>query len=315
MSQQLMISGQRRRALALVVWALVLLCPQLAIAETIGVLFPQTREPFRQVYTNIIEGVEAEYQGPVERLVIGPDTTAKSIQDWMDRKNIRGVVVLGKESLDRIPPGAVRPLVVGGSIIPPGSQAHPGITLNPAPGLLFAGLLKLRPEVRDIHVVYEPDYNGWVIEAAERAAQELGIRLHSHPVTGLREAAARYREVQQTLKSRSEALWLPLGGPSREKSILQKILETAWARDQIIISSNLADVRRGAFYALYPDNRGMGMELARLLKMRMADGESATEPVFLSALYQALNLRTAEHLGLRLDREGLKAFDFIYPPQ
>src|SRR5690606_28706581 len=185
----------------------------------------------------------------------------------------------------------------------------------PAPALLFAGLLQLRPDVLEIHVVFEPEYNGWVIEAAENAAQDLGIRLRSHPVTGLREAAARYREVQQQLEPRTQAFWLHLGGPSREKSVVQKIIETAWTRDQIIISSNLADVRRGAFYALFPDNRGMGMELARLLKMRMADGESATEPVFLSALYQALNLRTAEHLGLRLDREGLKAFDFIYPPQ
>jgi putative tryptophan/tyrosine transport system substrate-binding protein len=301
--------------------ALAILCPLLTWAETIGVLYPETREPYRQVYASIIEGIQGEYQQAVKQFAVNEKTLADSVQQWLDDDGITALVVLGNRSLASLPKNNTRPLVVGGTLIPrPG--AHPGISLNPSPALLFSGLRALKSSVVNIHVVYEVEYNEWVITEAAKAAAKLGLKLHRHPVSGMREAAAEYREVQKNLDSDNAALWLPLGGPSREKSILQTILETAWTADQIVISSNLADVRRGALYALYPNNQAMGVELAQLLKTlnaqtdmpRTKTNSPETQNFLLSAVFQAVNLRTAEHLGLQLTKDDIREFEFVYPP-
>lgn len=315
MSQPFNAWKQLRNLLRRVACATVLLAPLLAQAETIGVLYPETREPYRQVYANIIDGIGAEYRQDIKQFAIAEDASVESVQQWLNDDGVTALVVLGSQSLTYLPADNTRPMVVGGTILKPQPKPRPGITLNPAPSSLFSGLLKLKPRVSEIHVVYEAAYNSWVITEAEKAADNLGLKLHRHPVSGMREAAATYREVQKRLKSEKAALWLPLGGPSREKSILQSILQTAWSRDQIVISSNLADVRRGALYALYPDNRAMGAELARLLKVQSEDTTSEAKTLFLSSTLQAVNLRTAEHIGLRLAKDDLRKFSFVYPPQ
>ncbi|MEX1031752.1 MAG: hypothetical protein WDZ30_00185 [Cellvibrionaceae bacterium] len=290
--------------------------PLLSQAATLGVLYPEVREPYHQVYASIVEGIEGEYKQEVRRFVVTDNSTADSVRQWVEMHEIDALVVLGNQSLAYLPEDNQLPVVVGGTILKPGPESLAGITLNPSPSLLFGGLLKLKPSVTDIHVVYEPDYNEWVVAEANKAAEALDLTLHGHPVSGMRQAAAKYREVQGTLNSDKAALWLPLGGPSRESSILQTILQKAWSGDQIVISSNLSDVRRGALYALYPNNREMGRELAKLLKQCMTESASESEPrkLFLSSTFQAVNLRTAEHIGLRLTRDDLKDFEFVYPP-
>lgn len=315
MSQSFIIWAQLRNTLRRFACAAILLCPLLAQAESVGVLYPQTREPYDQIYAKIVEGIRAEYKQDVRQLSVTENTSQASVQHWLDREKIAALVVLGNKTLTYLPDTNERPLVVGGAILAPGSGQLPGITVNPSPALLFTGLVALTPTVTDIHVIYEDEYNGWIITEALEAADSLGLTLHRHAVSGLPESAAKYREVQQRLDRETEALWLPLGGPSREKSILQTILQTAWSRDQIVVSSNLADVRRGALYALYPNNLAMGFELARLLKAQSEPGGSQAGPAFLSSTFQAINLRTAEHLGLRLTKDDLRKFEFVYPPQ
>lgn len=307
MSQPVITWKQFRSFLRGFVCAMLALCPVFTQAETIAVLYPQTREPYLQVYTNIIQGIESEYKKEVQRFAIAESTSAEEVKGWLDAAGIEGLVILGNQSLSRLPAENERPFVVGGTILKPQSAPLPGISINPSLSSLFGGLLELQPTVSEIHVVYEADYNGWVIAEAIRAAEQLDLTLHAHTVSGLREAAAKYREVQKSLDPDRSALWLPLGGPSREKFILQSILQTAWSRDQIVISSNLADVRRGALYAIYPNNHAMGQDLAKALLAQLEDRENATS-VFLSSTFQAINLRTAEHIGLRLTKDDLSLF-------
>lgn len=294
--------------------AVVCLCPLLTRAEGVGILVPEVRGPYWQVYRNIIDGVKAEFQNDAQHFVISSHTSPAAVQQWLDKNEITALVALGNECLAHVPANSQMPVVVGGTILKPGGESLAGITLNPSPQLLFEGLVAIRPAVRDIHVVFEEDYNGWVISRAQTAARDLGLTLHSHPVANLREAAEGYRTIQDQMKSDTAALWLPLGGPSREKSILQEILEAAWEHDQIVFSSNLADVRRGALFALYPDNEQLGRDLALMLK-EMKQHKTVTGTLFLSAVHKAINLRTAEHLGLRLRKEQLKEFELVYPPQ
>lgn len=313
MSQPLFIRNRATAILRLLLCAVVSLCPAFAWAEVTGILVPEVREPYWQVFRNIIDGVEAEYKQKTEHFVTSRDTSPEAVQEWLRKEKITALVVLGNECLAHVPADPGFPVVVGGTILKPASESLAGITLNPSPELLFGGLLAIRPGVRNIHVVFEEDYNGWVIAEATRAATTLGVILHSYPVGNMREAAEQYRRIQDKMDS-DEALWLPLGGPSREKSVLQEILEVAWRRDQIVFSSNLADVRRGALFALYPDNHQLGRDLAIMLK-GMTPEKRVNDSRFLSSVHEAINLRTAEHIGLRMPKEQLREFEFVYPPQ
>ena len=146
-------------------------------------------------------------------------------------------------------------------------------------------------------------------------AAAMGMEFIAYPTTDLREAATKYRDIQAQMNARTDALWLPFGGPARDKTIIQNILETAWTKDQIVFSSNLGDVKRGALFAMYPDNVGMGKELGKMLKHRIENSADPSQFEFTSALFKAVNRRTAEHLQLQVGYQQLNEYDFVYPPQ
>ena len=143
----------------------------------------------------------------------------------------------------------------------------------------------------------------------------MGLSLHSYPAGDMRQAATTYRDIQKQMDPNTEALWLPLGGPARDKSIIQNILETAWRKEQIVFSSNLSDVKRGVLFAMYPDNVGMGQQLAQLLDELKANPQQTAQTHFVKSLFTAINRRTAEHLEITLGNQELSNYDFVYPPR
>ncbi|MGH1469610.1 MAG: ABC transporter substrate binding protein [Cellvibrionaceae bacterium] len=286
-------------------------------ADNIGVIYPEIREPYLQIFLNIKEGVEKEI-GQKDRVleyVVSKGESPEKVQRWIKKKKISAVIALGSRGINSIAPPNSIPSVVGAAVLKPGSTSYSGITLNPAPDVLLSTLVKLKPSIKTFHVVYEPKVNEWVIEKAQAQLKKNNIELIPHAVDDLRSAAAEYKSIQNRMDNKTEAIWLPMGGPSREKSLMQSILATAWSKDQSIISSNLSDVKRGALFSMYPDNVAMGRELGKLLKERQENPDAENQVVFVRSLLQAINIRTAEHIGLRFGKEELRQFEFVYPPQ
>ena len=66
--------------------------------------------------------------------------------------------------------------------------------------------------------------------------------------------------------------------------------------------------------ALYPDNVGLGRSLGTLAINRTQIGGLKTSGMLpLRDLLVAVNVRTAEHLGLDLVRRGKQEFDLMFP--
>ncbi|MGI1678609.1 MAG: hypothetical protein K6L75_07760 [Cellvibrionaceae bacterium] len=303
--------------LILLVFFLSFLSPLSAQADNVGVIYPEIREPYLQIFLNIKEGVEKEVgkKDQVLEYVVAKGESPEKIRKWIEKKKISAVIALGSRGINSIAAPNSIPSVVGAAVLKPGSTSYSGITLNPAPDVLLTTVVKLKPRINKIHVVYEPKVNEWVIEEAQKTLEKNNIELVSYAVDDLSSAASAYKSIQKSIDNSTEAIWLPMGGPSREKSLMQSILATAWSKDQAIISSNLSDVKRGALFSMYPDNVAMGRELGKLLKERQHNPNAESQVVFVRSLLQAINIRTAEHIGLRFGKEELRQFEFIYPPQ
>ena len=100
-----------------------------------------------------------------------------------------------------------------------------------------------------------------------------------------------------------------------DRLILPLLLRGAWDQSILVFSSNPAHVRRGALFALFPDNKEMGKSLARMSEIYIKGGEASMDNniVPLHDLQAAINVRTAEHIGLFISDEQRQKFSLIFP--
>jgi putative tryptophan/tyrosine transport system substrate-binding protein len=92
---------------------------------------------------------------------------------------------------------------------------------------------------------------------------------------------------------------------------LPLILKEAWDKNLTVFSSSPNHVKRGALFSLYPDNVAMGRRLAAMARNDAGAPKEAIVP--LRDLQTAVNLRTADHLGLDLSRRDRSQYSLTYP--
>lgn len=287
-------------------------------ADTIGVLYPQIREPYRKVFKQIIEGIQAEADLAVLPYVLQKNPQVDVLREWLREHQCRVVIALGRRGVKTAEAlGNTIPVVAGAVLSAPGRQGglHPGISLVPDPDQLFAKLRRLAPAVERVMVVFNPARSASLIQLARKAARTHSLRLTAIEARDLKTAARGYRQLFDASNFSKTALWL-LQDPTTVdgKVILPLILEQAWKKKLVVLASNPAYVRRGVLFSLYPDNVAMGKSLARLARRAMSSNprvEPGMAP--LRDLLVAVNLRTAAHLELQFSSEMRRSFDLVFP--
>ncbi|MDY0012702.1 MAG: ABC transporter substrate binding protein, partial [Rhodocyclaceae bacterium] len=286
----------------------------------VAVVFPDLGEPYRSVFGRIVEGVEGRFKGRVVNMPLAVAAAPGDLAQEIRRNDARVVIALGRHgvsaaaSLERHLP------VVAGAVVnvPEGdARGMTVLSLAPDPGLLFGRLRGFLPEARRVFAVHEPGQSGWQIRLAREAARAAGLELVAIEVTDLKAAARAYQNVLAGVDPRRDAIWLlqdPLS--SDETTILPFLLEESWSRAIPLFSSNLAHVRRGALFALYPDNLELGRRLGATAQALAAGGPGA--PVGgvlpLREVMLAVNQRTAQHLGLHINPRE-QGVDLVLPAQ
>jgi putative ABC transport system substrate-binding protein len=178
---------------------------------------------------------------------------------------------------------------------------------------LFARLKQLVPTIRRVNVVHDPRQNAWLIRLARDAARAQGLELAAHEATDLQGALRLYGQVLTSADPRREALWLVQDSTTVEDSaVLPLALKEAWSRNLAVFSSNVAHVKRGALFSLYPDNVELGRTLAAAAQRLVAGNKQAEGVLPLRDVRAAVNTRTAAHLGLDISA-SLSAFDLVFP--
>jgi ABC-type uncharacterized transport system substrate-binding protein len=287
--------------------------------DSIAVIYPDIGEPYRDIFEEIIKGIQDKVGTKVENYPVNGDTDVAKLKDSLQRQKIKVVIALGRQGMmtaSTLNNGIN--VVVGGVLSVPENEARrqPVITLSPDPALLFSRMKALMPTTKRIFVVYNPDFNGWLIKLAKDAASAQGLKLVVYQAQDLRSAVRFYQEIFSSADSRTDALWLPQDPTTVEdSSILPLVLQESWNQGIAVFSSNFGHVRRGVLFSLYPDNEALGESLAGLagdiLNSRGETGERGM--MTLRDVQGAVNLRTAKHLGI--DSAQLKSFDMKLPEQ
>jgi putative ABC transport system substrate-binding protein len=284
-------------------------------AGTLAVLYPDIGEPYRKVFTEILEGIEDQAQARVHGYPVAASADPAELQATLKNTGCRVVIALGRQGL-KTASGLDLPLgmVVGGVSSVPEADKLNGISLTPDPALLFSHLKGLLPGVRRVIVVYNPLSNEPLIRLAREAARAQGLELHTLEATDLAGAVRRYETALAGADGRRDAFWLPPDALTVDEAVIMPmVLRESWNRNIALFSSSILHVRKGALFALYPNNFELGRDLATLALARL-NGDVARRGVApLRAVRAALNTRSASHIGLNISTSQQRSFDAIFP--
>ena len=287
---------------------------------SIAVIYPDIGEPYRSVFTRIIEGIENKTKTRVASYAVGSSQNSQELAAELRRQNVQVVIALGRNGL-KAATGLDRDIgiVVGGvlSVAESDMRGMSVYSLAPDPSLLFAQLKALMPNVRRVFVVYDPRQNAWLIRLAREAARTLGLELVAQEASDLKTAMRFYQENLAAADPKKDALWLPQDSVTvDESSVLPLVLQESWNRSLTIFSSSMTHVKRGALFSLYPNNIELGHNLANsALRQMSAGGQTANAITPLKDVLVAVNVRTAGHLGLTIGQRQQQAFDMVFPEQ
>ena len=290
-----------------------------AARANLAVIYPDIGEPYRSVFGAIIDGVEERAQGKVHGIRIPLGGSPPGLSDELRRRDVKVVIALGRSGLKAAANLDKQFTVVAGGVLSvPESEAE-GVwvqSLAPEPALLFAKLKAFAPFVRRVVVVHDPRQNDWLIQLAREAAKAQSLELLVLEADDLKSAVRRYQEQLGSLHPKRDALWLLQDSTTVEESnVLPLVLRESWRQSLVVFSSNAMHVRRGALFALYPDNIEIGRFLADAALATLQSGAQSSRGI--QALKQVLtvvNTRTAAHLGLDL-RASQQRIHLVYPEQ
>jgi putative tryptophan/tyrosine transport system substrate-binding protein len=286
----------------------------------IAVIYPDIGEPYRSVFSSIIDGIEEKAKVSVPAFAIGANANTQNLAAELKRLNIQIVIALGRNGL-RATAGLDHDLsVVVGGVVSMQESEMQGLAVRsmaPDPALLLDRLRSLLPSIRRVFVVYDPRQNSWLIRLAREAAKNLNIELVAQEAQDLKTAMRFYQEDVGVADPRRDAIWLPQDSVTVEESAtLPFVLQEAWARSLPVFSSSVGHVKRGALFSLYPDNAELGRNLAKYALTHLSAGSQPARTVVpLREVLMAVNLRTAAHVGVNLGNRQQLGFDMVYPEQ
>jgi putative tryptophan/tyrosine transport system substrate-binding protein len=295
--------------------AAVIACNAQAIAgdPRIAVLYPEASGGYKQVFSNMVSGVEEHGDIDVISLELPKHPNAKTVNDWLLENRVDSVIALGSTSYAIAPelPDNI-PVTVGALVMSP--DDYSGISLAGDPALFMEHLRTLAPEVRRVYIIYSKKDSEWLVKLAEESARKTGIELVAHEVDSTRQGMQQYDKVLEQASGATDAIWLPLDSIVPDKLILPKLLKTAWDKKIVVFSNNPLHVKKGILFALFPDHKNMGFDLAKLA-IEQIGVKLPLQVLPARNLKLAVNKRTASHLGFSYSKNQQRQFDIIFPSE
>ena len=282
---------------------------------TIAVLYPNVPDPIRANFISMIQGIEERTRLRVHSYAVDPKSDAGELNSQLKRNGTKVVIALGRQGLN-MAAGLDRDMavLVGGVLLLSEGDNLNGISLTPDPAILFSRLRSLLPEIKRVNVVVDPQKSEWLLRLAREAARTQGLELQVYEARDLQQAARVYATVLASCDSRRDAIWLPHDTTTVEEgTILPLILRESWNSGVAIFSSNVLHAKKGALFAMSPNNVELGRALANSALGMIAGDIKRKGVVPLRELHAAINLRTASHIGLNIGYQQQRTFDLIYP--
>ena len=271
------------------------------------ILYPEVRAPFSKVFDAISSGAEEGFNGGANSEALSKKS---SVDKLLNRKKPDVVLALGKRSLTGIEKAGSKPPVVLGAISAQ-QKNYPGISMVPDPKIILDKLVLLSPSVKKIHVVKKSQGSDLQLEGANKYLASIGKELIVHESSDIRQAASIYGQLIDDA-AEGDAVWILQDGSYVNSAILSLLLDVAWSKNLVVFSSNPIHVKHGALFAVYPDNKSMGVSLGRLAN-KVLNGSVEPGMETLKDTLLAVNERTSNHLGISLSKEVKENVNLLLP--
>ncbi len=184
-----------------------------------------------------------------------------------------------------------------------------GIAVRTSAATQLAAIRSVMPDRRRIGVLYDEAQSGDFVRQAHRLAKQSGFELVPVAVRSQEDLAPAVR----TLLPKIDALWLLQDQTVISESSIPFLVESTIDAKIALFTFSSTLVQQGALGALVVDPWAVGQQAARLARTQLDD---PTKP--LGALHEpeypqlALNLNTAEYLGLRLAPDVVRVARHIF---
>lgn len=286
----------------------------------ISVVYQDVTAPYRVIMEEMYQGITEELGKPPDYFIVPSSTEQPAgIETWLSHQTRKLVIALGQRSFKAVYQAkSPLPLVIGAVLsVPPESLSMEPkpvvVSYTPAPRVFFEKLRTLTPAVKRVFLVADTAQEEWFGKEAEQSASDVGLELTLYAAQDLKTSARVYKEILETITP-TDAIWITHNPQIVDDDIvLPEILKEAWSKNLVVFSSRLAHVDKGVLFVLYPDNFRLGRRLARIAQELLNNRFRGNFLQSLEDVRIAVNLRTANHLGLAFGSKQQRGFDLIFP--
>lgn len=281
-------------------------------AATLAVLYPEAPPPYKQVFDQIVDGIDERHADRLIRYPLETRYNREQVLSQLDRDQVDMVITLGRRGYSLINDiNGHYPFVSGALPLTPNGTLS-GVSLITDPDNLLSQLKVLSPATKRVFVLYTTK-SRWMVELAKVSAKKKGLELWAYEVDTLSDAVRKYEEILGGARHGTDAIWLPLDKvTANETVILPMLLREAWDRRLVMFSSKPSHVKRGSLFSIYPNNQQSGVRLAEMVK-ELFSGKAVPGVEPSRSLNLGVNLRTAVHLGLEYSPALTRSFYRTFP--
>jgi putative ABC transport system substrate-binding protein len=193
------------------------------------------------------------------------------------------------------------------SLTQPGGNIT-GVTFGPQEAQRLEWLTRIAPAVKRVYIIYNPNDSSakLALATATATAARLGLEIISREASNPDEVTAALTNFPENI----DALYLL--PDSQTEAQLADILVVANARHLPTSVANVGAVENGPLYSYAMKLEPTGQQAARLADQILKGMKPADLPVETTEFFLAVNLKTAQAIGLTIPDDILSQADTIY---
>ncbi|CAG0935256.1 hypothetical protein TFLX_04088 [Thermoflexales bacterium] len=193
------------------------------------------------------------------------------------------------------------------SLAQPGGNMT-GVTFGPQEAQRLAWLTKIAPTVKRVYIIYNPKDSGvqLALKTAKATAAKLGLEIISQEASNPDEIAVALTNFPENV----DALYMLPDSQTEIK--LADILAFANTHNLPTSVSNVERVKDGPLYSYAMKQISGGQQAARLADQILKGIKPADLPVETAEFFLAINLKTAQDIGLTISDDILSQAETIY---
>ena len=303
----------KKTSARLIFLVLIKLCffSQVVFAEnySIAVVAPQLRAPYSKVFDDMSSGISSRFSGKLEKIELNENDSSDQLRKKINDQLPDAIICLGSTSLNRVKLLELSVPIIAGAVVHNGDTVT-GVSMIPDGAMVMEILMELRPNVRQVYTLTYPKYPNHMVDEAREYLAGKGLQLREFHADSIQEAAVAYREMAGGIAD-GDAIWILPGARFLDNAVFSKLLEVAWQKELAVFSSNPSHAGRGALFSVYPNNTQLGETLGEMINQTLSSRQQTAGLKSLRDVYVGVNVRTANHLGVDLNREKVGSSQLV----